>query len=89
MVIRLRLTKQALSDLGRLDKRMADKIVSKLEDYEANGHPLRFSKPLRGELSGLFRFRIGDYRAIFRKESTGMITILFILNIKHRKEVYD
>jgi len=43
---------------------------------------------LRGLGDGRFRFRIGDYRAIFAIDKSGKIQILMILNVKHRKEIY-
>jgi mRNA interferase RelE/StbE len=41
---------------------------------------------LTGNLSGLFKLRIGDYRAIYSfNDETGMITIH---RIGHRSEIY-
>ncbi|MEJ2622961.1 MAG: hypothetical protein P8163_22860 [Candidatus Thiodiazotropha sp.] len=34
--------------------------------------PCRFGKPLRHELQGLWRYRIGDYLAICRIETTSL-----------------
>ncbi|MBP6881235.1 MAG: hypothetical protein KBC35_01275 [Candidatus Pacebacteria bacterium] len=35
-----------------------------------------------------YRYRIGDYRAIFSVAADGTITLLTILSVKHRKDVY-
>ena len=35
-----------------------------------------------------FRYRIGNYRAIFRKDDQGNFVFLVILKVGHRKEVY-
>ena len=41
-------------------------------------------EPLRGEFSGLFKYRVGDYRVIYAKISDGIL----VLRIGHRKDVY-
>jgi mRNA-degrading endonuclease RelE of RelBE toxin-antitoxin system len=38
---------------------------------------------------GPYRFRIGDYRAIFDVDENNNIKILLILTIGHRKDIYD
>ncbi len=75
--------------LDALDTQIRKRIINKIGTYCATGKLLTFAKPLSGELRGLFRFRSGDYRAIFRNDAHGEITILFILTIKHRREAYD
>ncbi len=84
----VRYTKYAKKDLHRLDKKDSKRIVSKLRVYSSSGSPMSFSKSLSGSMKGLFRFRIGAYRVIFKKDSGGRIIILTILRVKHRKEVY-
>lgn len=83
----LRYTKHAKKDLEILNKSDIKRIILKLE-YFLDNDPMSFSKPLTGQLKGLFRFRIGDYRVIFHRNSKGKITILTILKIKHRKDIY-
>ena len=39
---------------------------------------------LSGEFRGLFKYRVGDYRAIYAKTSDGVL----ILRIAHRKDAY-
>ena len=75
-------------DFRKLDKKQVERIVLKLEVYCANKNPLQFAKALSGNLQGIFCFRIGVYRVIFEKDARARITILTILRIKHRKEVY-
>jgi mRNA-degrading endonuclease RelE of RelBE toxin-antitoxin system len=36
----------------------------------------------------LYRFRIGDYRAVFEIDSGSKINIILILAIGHRKDIY-
>lgn len=81
-------TVKAVKNLQSIDKALARRIVSKIKTYSETNDPLAKAKALNGPLSGLYRYRIGDYRAIFEIDSTGVVTILTILNIKHRKDIY-
>lgn len=49
--------------------------------------PLRFGLPLRRNLKGLMKLRVGDYRIIYsiQKET---VTV-YIIKIAHRREVYQ
>jgi mRNA interferase RelE/StbE len=82
------LSPSAEHDLARLDKPTARRIIAKLRTYEASDDPLALAKPLRGDFVGAYRYRIGDYRAIFEVHEDGTVVILTIIRIKHRKDVY-
>ena len=81
------LTESAERDLGKLDTHVAKRIISKLRTYEADESPFRHAKQLKGP-KDTYRFRIGDYRAIFEVQSDGTPIILVVLCIRHRKDVY-
>ena len=66
-----------------------NRIVKKLRYFASQSNPMAYAKPLTGKFAGLFRFRIGDYRAIFRKDSDGELIILYVLKIHHRKDIYE
>jgi len=60
----------------------AKRIVDKLEDkLKKNPHK---GFPLKGEFEGFFKLRIGDYRVIYVKTTTGVL----VLRIAHRKKAY-
>lgn len=82
-------TKKAFSDLQDLSIIDSRRIVAKLKYFVIQPDPLKLSKPLKGVYKGMFRFRIGDYRAIFTKDSKGTITLLTIIRVQHRKDVYE
>ena len=82
-------TEHALKDLKQLDRTRALGIAKKIATYCSSEDPFVHAKPLQGPWKGLFRFRIGDYRAIFRRDTTGYLIVLLILRVKHRKEVYE
>ena len=81
-------TKKAWSDLQELDIVDSRRIVTKLRYFVEQSDPIKNSKPLKGVCKGLFRFRIGDYRAVFSKDAKGNVTILTIIRIQRRKDIY-
>ena len=89
MEYRWQYTTHASRDLTLLDRQTARIIAKKIRFYCTTPDPFAFAKPLSGTWKGLYRFRIGDYRVIFRKEPSGSVVILLILRVKHRREVYD
>jgi len=48
--------------------------------------PIRFGLPLRRNLKGLMKLRVGDYRIIYSIHKK-TVTV-FVIKIGHRKEVY-
>ncbi|MDO8626419.1 MAG: type II toxin-antitoxin system RelE/ParE family toxin [Candidatus Magasanikbacteria bacterium] len=87
MLFTIEVSRSAENDLALLDQQMAQRIADKLHWFISQANPLYFAVRLRGTTK-LYRFRIGDYRAIFEINKEGIITILLILRIKHRREVY-
>ena len=81
-------TRKATKDLLALDQKIAKRIVEKIRSFCSSSNPMDKAEPLVGIFAGLFRFRVGDYRVIFRKQKDGKILVLLILRIKHRKDVY-
>ena len=79
---RIQWTDQAIRDLSRLDRTVARRIVSKLE--QAAREPLRFLSRLVG--GDDYKLRVGDYRllALLSHETT---TIL-VERVDHRSRVY-
>ncbi len=69
--------------LKKLDKENQKRIIKKLKTLSKNP---RAGKFLVGNLSGLYKLRIGNYRAIYKIFQDKLIVI--ILNIGHRKNIY-
>ncbi|MBU1178737.1 type II toxin-antitoxin system RelE/ParE family toxin [Patescibacteria group bacterium] len=88
MKIKIVYTNKALKDLDKLGLSTARQIVKKIGFYSKKGNPLLCAKKLKPPFDDLFRFRIGDYRVIFEVDNKGNLSILTILMIKHRKDVY-
>ena len=74
------------SDFKRLDPPNRKKILHEI--YKKLGsNPEAYGKPLMGELKGLWRLRIGDYRVIYQIRKASLEVL--ILKIGHRREVYE
>lgn len=83
-------SKSAEFDLSRLDLPVATRILKKIKFFAGQNNPLLFAKRLQGVEEPHYRFRIGDYRAIFRLDSrTDSLVLLVIIKIAHRREVYE
>ncbi|MBF0292639.1 MAG: type II toxin-antitoxin system RelE/ParE family toxin [Nitrospinae bacterium] len=88
MASKIEFDPDALKDLSKLDESVQKKIfkyfrerVSPLDDPRSCGKPLTAAK------RGLWRYRIGDYRAICAIDSSRETIIIY--RIGHRKYVYD
>ena len=80
MVYEVRWTETALGKIARLDKKLAGRIIDKVESMTAD--PFLYVKRLTG--INLYSLRIGDYRVIISLEKNNM----FVLDIGHRSKVY-
>ncbi|MDI9348492.1 MAG: type II toxin-antitoxin system RelE/ParE family toxin [Candidatus Symbiobacter sp.] len=77
----------AKAKLGKLDNAVSKRIVNFLHERVAtHPDPIKLTEPLKGNLSGYRRFRVGDYRlkADFNKDE---LTIN-ITRIDHRRDMY-
>ena len=81
------LSKRADKKLDKLDapvrKRIRQWIETNLEGCE---NPRRRGKPLEGELSGFWRYRVGDYRIIAEIQDDKII--IFVINVDKRNDIY-
>lgn len=86
--MRVEYTSGARKELKSLDKAVAVRIIKKIAVYTADADPRKHAKPLAGSLAGLYRFWIGDYRVIFSVAEDGTVSVLTVLTIAHRKDIY-
>ncbi len=86
--MRLIYSPDAIKDLDGLQTSIAERIHGKLQWYSIQEDPLAFAKALYGKAQGFYRFRIGDYRAIFSIQK-GSLVLLVVKAIKHRRESYQ
>ena len=77
----------AAKEIKKLGKAEAGRIIATLESRIAVlDNPRKLGSALTGELGGLWRWRVGDYRVIAKIEDE-RITIL-VIRVAHRREVY-
>ena len=82
---RIRILEAAVRELAGLDKRIARRVVQRIRWLAANLERIRL-EALSGDLAGLYKLRVGDYRVIYqilREERT-----ILIHAIGHRSEIY-
>ena len=78
----------AEKQLCKLDRPVQKRLVDWLEDrLEGCKNPRHFGEPLRGELAGLWRYRVGDYRIICEIQDQQLVVLA--LTVGHRREVYQ
>ena len=73
-------------DLKELDGSVVKFILKYIKKLENSGNPKAYGKELSGNMVGLYRFRVSDYRIVAK-----FINNTFIiqgLGIGHRKNVY-
>ena len=85
MVWKIEITGEAEKELARIDKPAAKRIIKYLRE-RVSVDPRASGKSLRGDLSGLWRYRIGDYRVICELYDE-KVSVL-VVRIGHRKDVY-
>ena len=76
---------KAFEDLSKIDKTIAERITDKLTWLSENIDNIT-PLPLKGDLSGLYKLKVGDWRIIYdidHKEK-----VITVHKIGHRKEIY-
>jgi mRNA interferase RelE/StbE len=78
---------KAVKELKKLDARAQRNIVRYLRKKIATENdPRRFGDPLRKDLKGLWKYRIGDYRIICSIEDKSVVVL--VVRVGHRRSVY-
>ncbi len=79
---------QARKDFLRLDRQVQKQILRYFDTRLAGtSNPRRFGKALRGDLVGVWRYRVGDYRILCQIKDRQLL--ILIVAVGHRKSVYD
>ena len=78
---------EAVKELKKLDTRAKRAIVRFMRDKIASEEdPRRFGEPLRKDLKGLWKYRIGSYRVICSIEDKQIVVL--VVRVGHRRNVY-
>jgi len=77
---------EAKKQLKKLDHQSALDIKKYMDEVQKLDDPRDRGRELTSNLSGLWRYRVGDYRLICEIKDEKMI--ILVLVIGHRKEIY-
>lgn len=80
------LTPGAQSDLKRIASATRTRLLDKLEWIGENAELVQHQALQGEEWKGCCKYRIGDYRIVYRIEHS--TTKLFVLKVDHKREVY-
>jgi mRNA interferase RelE/StbE len=81
----IELLESAEKQLEQIDKPIARRLVKRLYWLAANFENAR-PEPLSGDLAGLYKFRVGDYRIVYEVLSAEQV--IMVHSIGHRREIY-
>jgi len=73
-------------DVISLDKSNRAWIMSFLKRLEITDNPRAIGKALQGNLSGYWRYRVGDYRLLCQIKDNALI--ILVVEIGHRADIY-
>ncbi len=81
------LSAEAQKNYASADQALAKKIARCFEQLEQSPRYHPNIKPLKGDLAGYYRYRIGDYRVIYQvDDETNQVLVSTIV---HRREAYE
>ena len=73
-------------DLSKLDNSVVKTILKYIKKLELSDNPKAYGKELSGNMAGLYRFRINNYRLITKIEEKKLI--IYALGLGHRSKIY-
>ena len=74
--------------LRKLDRPVQQRILDWLDDrIEGCKNPRHFGEPLKGDSSGFWRYRIGDYRILCDIQDQKVVVL--VLAIGHQRQIYQ
>ncbi|NOQ65111.1 MAG: type II toxin-antitoxin system mRNA interferase toxin, RelE/StbE family [Methyloprofundus sp.] len=86
MTWEIKLSNKSAKALTALDNSTKKRIESFIDKLSKADSPRSTGKALQGNLKGLWRYRVGDYRLICQLKDNELIILL--LEIGHRKAIY-
>ncbi len=85
MSYQIRFMPKAITDINHLDKRNAQRIITKLRWLAENLDNIT-TEVLSGELKGLFKLRVGSYRVLYTVSRTDRVITIHLVG--HRRDIY-
>lgn len=77
----IKYTDESIKNLKRIPQKMRSRIMRTLEELSTLENPLSHThaKKLSGELRGMIRLRVGEYRVIFCVEQGKTVLVISVL----------
>ena len=84
----INIDERAKKELKKLGATAAKEILDYLSERIApSENPRAYGAALRFDLSGYWKYRVGDYRIVCKIEDTAL-TVL-VVHVGHRRDVYE
>jgi mRNA interferase RelE/StbE len=81
----IRILDSATRELARLDRAVAHRIVNRIRWLADNLEEIK-PEALAGDLAGLNKLRIGDYRVVYEILRPEQVIVIHLIG--HRREIY-
>lgn len=73
--------------MRKLDKRIAARVFDELDEIAKLEDPRSKGKALTGNLAGVWRYRVGDYRILCDIQDGRLVVV--VVDVAHRRKVYE
>lgn len=83
----IKYSKDALKFLSKLDKKSVTRIREAIDGLKQKP-PIGDIKAMQGYGDERKRLRIGSWRVIYRQEADGCISIIYVISIGNRGDIY-
>lgn len=83
MTYSLRIKSSAARELARVDKPARLRLITAIDGLLDNPHR---GQLLKGDLVGLRRLRVGDYRVVYEVDAGELVVL--VVHVGHRRQVY-
>lgn len=74
-------------DFKKIDKTDQLRIIKTIRK-KLTSKPQEFGSPLKGELKGYWKLRIGDYRVIYKIEEDKILVYVIMVGFRRDEEAY-
>ena len=86
MTFRVDFTPQALEDIAKLDKAVAERVIKKIDWLSLNLDVVN-PQPLKGRFRGMYKLVMGDWRVIYTADFLDQTITIHLVG--HRREIYQ
>jgi mRNA interferase RelE/StbE len=84
-VYQIRIQDSAARELEHLDKQIVRRLFKPIRWLAANLEAIK-PDPLSGDLAGLYKLRVGDYRVVYEILHPEQVIVVHLIG--HRREIY-